>query len=332
MKAEKEEEITIVVPVYNRASLIGRTLDSIYAQRHRPLRVIVVDNDSSDDSVATIRQWAESKFLSSRQQANPPAEYEDIQGFSLEIMHESRRGAAIARNRGLSAVTTEWVLFFDSDDEMHPDLVGAALSKSEDADVVYWKAERILLNGTHYQMPFTTTRMAEQHLYRSLFSTQTYMIRTSIIRALGGWDESTKVWDDWELGWRILLAAPRYVSLPRLLVTIHAQADSLTGTGYLHRRGDWEHAISLMRNETEKYHHRNLLPTYINYQKAMAMLDYRSAMLGAYYRREGEKEKGEALLEATLAQSSLSSWRKAQLRLLYHYTALGGRGAYRLWI
>ena len=46
----KNRCMTVVVPVYNRAHLVERSLDSIYAQTYRPIALIVVDNGSSDST------------------------------------------------------------------------------------------------------------------------------------------------------------------------------------------------------------------------------------------------------------------------------------------
>ena len=53
--------VTIVIPVYNRAHTIARTLRSIDTQTLRPAHVILVDNNSSDNSVDVMRAWADGK-------------------------------------------------------------------------------------------------------------------------------------------------------------------------------------------------------------------------------------------------------------------------------
>ena len=49
--------ISIIIPVFNRAGIVGRTLDSIAAQTLRPLNIILVDNNSSDNSFDVLNQW-----------------------------------------------------------------------------------------------------------------------------------------------------------------------------------------------------------------------------------------------------------------------------------
>ena len=64
-------ELTVVVPVYNRAKLVSRTLDSIAAQTLRPLDVILVDNASTDASKAVMHKWM--------------AEHNGINGLSVKL-------------------------------------------------------------------------------------------------------------------------------------------------------------------------------------------------------------------------------------------------------
>ena len=49
--------ITIIIPVYNRAKIVGKTLQSVVAQSYRPLNLILVDNNSSDDSLQVLRNF-----------------------------------------------------------------------------------------------------------------------------------------------------------------------------------------------------------------------------------------------------------------------------------
>ncbi|MDE6528594.1 MAG: glycosyltransferase family 2 protein, partial [Muribaculaceae bacterium] len=97
--------ITIVVPVYNRAGIVERTLESIRQQSHRPLSVVLVDNNSTDNTPHVLRKWKSE------------VEAPDMQ---VTIVDEPVAGAPAARNRGLGLTTTPYVMFFDSDDIMTP--------------------------------------------------------------------------------------------------------------------------------------------------------------------------------------------------------------------
>ncbi|MGN0223934.1 MAG: glycosyltransferase family 2 protein, partial [Muribaculaceae bacterium] len=53
-------ELTIVIPVYNRATIVERTLASVAAQTLRPLSVVLVDNNSTDGTLSVLQRWAEA--------------------------------------------------------------------------------------------------------------------------------------------------------------------------------------------------------------------------------------------------------------------------------
>ena len=76
--------ITIVIPAYNRAHTLSRTLASIEKQNVAPAKVVLVDNASSDSTLSLIRDWA----------AKPHP-------FEVTVVAEQKRGACAARNRGV---------------------------------------------------------------------------------------------------------------------------------------------------------------------------------------------------------------------------------------
>lgn len=99
--ADPRPGVTVVIPVKDRARLLGETLRSVAAQTQPPERVIVVDDGSKDRSAAVARE-AGAQVIASRQ------------GGLL---------AAGARNAGLEKVETELVWFLDSDDLLVPSAI-----------------------------------------------------------------------------------------------------------------------------------------------------------------------------------------------------------------
>lgn len=301
----KKASITVVVPVYNREHLVTRTLDSIAAQDIRPLSLIVVDNNSTDHSLDVVREWAEV--------------HADDAALDIRILSEPRPGAARARQTGLEHVETEWVQFFDSDDVMAPGILSDALRHSADADLVCWMREQISLTGRHSYNPYRPDDILRCHLYNGMLFTEAYMVRTDFIKSVGGWNSDIRVWDDWELGLRLLLASPRYVALDRSGTTVYSQAESITGTSFSAKEGQWERIIDLMESYVAER------------PDIRAMLDYRRVNLAALYIREGNRPAGRRLFKQAIDKASCPALAKLWLRVLYAYTAAGGRGAYRLW-
>ena len=91
---------SIVIPVYNRAHLIGKAIASVLAQTFRDYELIVIDDGSTDDPGSVVRQWQDPRILFFR-------------------IPNSERGAA--RNEGTRHATGTYLTFFDSDDVLYPD-------------------------------------------------------------------------------------------------------------------------------------------------------------------------------------------------------------------
>ena len=121
------KSLSIVIPIYNRAEIVCRTLNSIAAQECiEKCKIILVDNNSTDNTIDVLSQWKDS----------PAAAHLDV-----TILSEHKPGAAAARNCGFNAVDTPWVMFFDSDDEMLPSLIADILdtiNTKSDFDIVGW--------------------------------------------------------------------------------------------------------------------------------------------------------------------------------------------------
>ena len=92
--------ISIVIPTYNRAEVLKRTLDSIYLQSFKEWECLIVDDYSTDDTEGTVKLYTKKdpRFL-----------------FLKNIR---KKGAQGARNTGILAAKGEWIVLFDSDNVM----------------------------------------------------------------------------------------------------------------------------------------------------------------------------------------------------------------------
>lgn len=316
-----ESYISVVVPVYNREKLVTRCLESIYAQDVRPLRIVVVDNNSSDGSLGQIRKWAVGHIGEA--------------GLEIEVLEEKRPGAAQARQTGFCHTDTEWVYFFDSDDEMLPGTLKRGLAESKDADVVYWPLRVQTIDGRVFVKRFTAggkSSLLRYHIFSGLFGTPAFMIRADALRKAGGWNPKIMVWDDWELGMRILLTAKRIRAVMEEGAMIYCQKESITGTSYSLKLGEWEKTVEEVRRQVNRRDDADLRRLGFPSKRRLGeMLDYRLVNLAALYAGEGLKNEGKKRLHEILAHTSASPLRKGLLKLIYFYTSHGGRGAYKLW-
>ncbi len=291
--------ITIVMPVYNRASLVPRTLRSIERQTQRPLNVIIVDNNSTDGTVEVIDAW--------RRRVEAP-------NFQVTVLSETTPGAAAARQKGLAAVTTPYVAFFDSDDEMPPDHI-ATLTRhlaGNDIDILRFHGERIGLDGGRRQIGARPESSLFNHLFHCILSTQLYVVRTELIKKAGGWDPSVLCWNDFELGVRLLLKSQNVKWTNDTKVKVIAQTESITGNGFKSKRGMWEHSLDVIERNIREAGRPELLK----------WVDTRRVQLAAEYAREGDHRAAKELLRQTLATSPHC----LRLRLLYRSHLIFGRG------
>lgn len=305
---------TIIIPVYNRAEIVKPTLASVLSQTYRPLQVVLVDNDSSDDSLKVLQEF----------QAQHSAD-----GFEVVVAQESHHTASATRNRGFAEAKGDWVLFFDSDDTMRPMLVesyrNAITQHSGALDLVATKACLHSLDGSQRELPFFTTDLFANQILHSILATQRYAVRREYFEKFGGWNNDVLQWDDWELGIRLMLGQPRVATISDALVDIYESGEaSITGTNFSGRIGRWEQALDKATHQVANSNHPEK-------ERMLHLIDFRRIVLAAHYAKEGKVEAARELYApAYLRLATDSPLRRLILPLLYHITSKGLRGASRL--
>ena len=298
----KKMLLTVVIPVYNRANIVPRTLKSIERQSVRDFSVILVDNNSTDGTLSVLEKWRDNEARAI--------------GINVRVISELKPGSTAARNAGLRLVETPYTMFFDSDDEMLPNHIAdfiEAIKANPSVDLLGRPALSIYPDGRKRIMRFTTSSMLFNHIFHSILGTLRYVAKTELFRRVGGWNESLPAWNDLEFGVRLLLANPRAVKVngePSVLLYVHNE--SITGTDFFHN--SCAHQKSL--NKMEEH-----LRTAGN-NTAITWINTRRVILAARHVIEGHPTEGKDLLQRTITASSAPF----RLRLLYMQHRLMGRG------
>lgn len=305
-------EISVIIPVYNRANIVKRTLDSVLNQSHRPIHLILVDNNSTDNTMCILQDY-KSKH-----------EKDD---FKITVTIEQKKGAAAARNCGLEIAKSEWIMFFDSDDVMDNYLIARYVQEINHAknnlDIVMCRVDIISENGKRKTMPLRSGNLLRNHIYHSILSTQRYIVRREFLISAGAWNEELPGWNDMELGVRLLLLNPRIVSIIDCIpVHIYSQAESITGCDYASKSHLWE--LSLDHAEQAV---RQVAPPYM--QSILTLLEYKRLTLAGLYTLEGSS-KGKKLYKIVYARVRREPHLSWAFPLIYHYISIGGRGSSRL--
>ena len=304
-------DLTIVIPVYNREKIVSATLNCVAAQTYRPLNLILVDNNSTDASLHVLREFKEAN---------------QAPDFRITVLQETTPGACAARNCGLMAAKSEWIMFFDSDDLMTPDYVeqyDKAMNADPDADIFAIRLQ--LDDGKRIrQLAFVPHDIFANHIIHSMLSTQRYIARRKHFIEAGCWNRNTPTWDDWELGIRMLLSRPKihYIS-DKARVTAVFQNESITGDNFHSKHGTWEHAIDIANSDIAN-------SDIAEKDRLIYLLNYRRVVLAAHYRREKCFDLADALYRNTIERYSHDFCRRAMLALAYRYISAGGRGFGRL--
>ena len=309
--------VSIIIPVYNRANLVTRTLKTVLEQTYRPLQVILVDNFSTDDSLVVINQY---KIDNSDND------------FQVIVAQEKQHTASATRNRGMQFATGEYLMFFDSDDLMDRRLVqkyvDAFESSPQRADIIICRRNLVDDTGEKKAMPFFKKDLIANHILHSILATQAFCARHDFIRSIE-WNNNILQWDDFEYGLRILLAKPVIGYLegkPRVDV-IFGGENSITGTNFSINHGKWEIALRTMVLDIKN-------SSLLNKQRYYDLLYYRLLVLAAQYQREGHPELAKPT--AQKAYSVLNRkwiYRKVMPRL-FKRIVRGKRGSARIarWI
>ena len=361
--------VSVIIPVRNRSGVIDRCLQSVAAQTYERVRLIVVDNGSTDDTHSRVADWMA---------ANGERFVETC------LLDEPRSGANAARNCGLRAVTDGYVAFFDSDDEMSPDFLTQMLDVLRADGEARWVLARtrmIFPDGTEHVRHGVPNPSAAHHLLSAQVSTQSFVAEVDLLRAVGGWDETLTCWQDYELGFRLLLAAPRPAWCSAVFHRIYRTPHSITGTTLSENADGIAHVLRKLADQVE--HAPHLLPHTLDIQlnggnfatpsadaspmaagsfpkgaeasartvdrspavaesasaAGYVVIDQARCRLALYlrvhivagqFRAEGAPVAAASLLSTVCAPLRRVSWLdRAVARLLLSYTSRGGRGAWR---
>lgn len=263
--------VSVVIPAYNRATLIGETLESVYGQTYEPLEVIVVDDGSSDSLEAALSPYIP-------------------RGLRL-IRHEVNKGAPAARNTGIAAARGEFVAFLDSDDLWEPEKtarqVEKMLASTLDTALVYSGIRKIDQDGRFLGFK---TPAKKGEIYLDLLaenwigSTSTALVRASALAHVGGFDTTLRSRQDLDL-WLRLAREFRidFVDAPLVIYRVHTDRISSNVDS---RIQGYESLLSKYRADIES--HSAIHADYL-YQ------------IGFFYRRKGELSTACALFKQSLA-------------------------------
>lgn len=183
--------VTVIVPVYNRPTLLRRAVGSALAQTYRPIEIIIVDDGSTDDTPAAITELE-------RRHAE------------VRAIRRPNGGAGLARESGRTAAAGTFLQYLDSDDLLLPHKLAvqvAALAAHPTAGVAYGRTRYRDPDGA--VIPCTWKRLLHgeetilpHFLLGRLWETVTPLYRSSVAAQAGPWS-ALRLEEDWEYDCRV---------------------------------------------------------------------------------------------------------------------------------
>ncbi|MFH1755747.1 MAG: glycosyltransferase family A protein [Candidatus Latescibacterota bacterium] len=203
--------VSVIIPTFNRADMIGRTIDSVIRQSYDDIEIIVVDDGSTDDTAEVIDAI-------SRRSPKQILYYKKENG-----------GCASARNKGVVIASGELITFLDSDDLWEPNAVETMVSALVEckADFVYSPAIERFENGREVvNHPVAAGRpgvLAEEHFKSSNVRNGASLFRREVFAEVGMLDESLHHNEDSDFLQRAAIhCKAAYSPAPTVIIPRHA--------------------------------------------------------------------------------------------------------------
>ncbi len=230
-------KISVVIPAYNEAKFISKTLDSLVKQKTaHNFEVILVDNDSTDDTVMVAGEF--QKVL------------------DLRILSEKNKGRSPARRTGFAAAKGEFIFSTDADTIVPENWIDEMMSNFSDQSIVAVTGScKIHDSGWLINYFFNVIQPLSMKGYRIAFghywlSGFNFAIRKSAYIKSGGFNPELNSQEDTELSLRVnKLGKIKYVSKPLVTFSGRRFHQGLV-KGLLEYISSWISVIVLKRHET----------------------------------------------------------------------------------
>ena len=213
---KNDTKISVVIPTYNRARLIKKSITSILNQTYKNIEIVVVDDASSDNTEEIVKSIEDSRIK--------------------YIKLKKNSGACVARNMGIKAAKGKYISFNDSDDEYLPEKIEIQYNNliKNNSDMDFCKV-RIFIDNCELIVPddMRINEMGRKGYLKELLagnyiSTQAILVKKSVITKYM-FDEKLPRFQDYDLVLR--MAADVNMSFTDdILVNIYNSKDSISNS------------------------------------------------------------------------------------------------------
>lgn len=189
-KLQPKPAVSVVIPVFNRANLLKRTLGGVLNQTFEDFEVLVVDDCSSDDPEAVVESLNDARLRYLRQPRN--------------------QGVAAARNRGMREARAPFIAFLDDDDEWFPEKLARQVElfrgSPPNVGLVYTGVETVTDDGGRWlYKPCARGDLYNELLVKNILHgvPASGMIRRNVVATVGFFDEELPAIEDYDYWLRV---------------------------------------------------------------------------------------------------------------------------------
>ncbi|MFB9108012.1 glycosyltransferase family 2 protein [Flavobacterium gyeonganense] len=211
--------ISIIIPVYNRALLIGETLNSVLEQSYSNWECLIIDDGSTDDTNQVVNEYI---LIDKR--------------FQYHYRPQNRKkGANACRNFGFELCKGDYIQWFDSDDLMHKDKLKLKAECLENHNVDFVVCEGIEYRNTidnviHHWNEIQSDHILLDHIIgKANFHTNGPMFKKDFLIDIPLFNEDLQRKQEWEFYSRLLTFSISYKPLAVVLYYFRLHQNSING-------------------------------------------------------------------------------------------------------
>jgi glycosyltransferase involved in cell wall biosynthesis len=264
-------KVSVIIPAYNRAYILGEAIDSVLSQKFKDLELIVVDDGSDDETEKVVSSYTHR----------------------LTYIYQEHRGVSAARNRGIEHAQGDYLAFLDSDDLWLKDKLYLQMKFMEShPEVLICYTEEIWIRKGVRVNPMKKHRkysgmIFEHCLPLCIISPSSVLIARSLLEKIGGFDEELEACEDYDLWLRISAQYPVYLIDAPLIVKRGGHADQLSKKIEGQDRFRIRALIKLLEGDSLAPHQREL---------AWKELNRKCEIYGKGCIKRGKEKEGERIL------------------------------------
>ena len=220
-RQDSRASVAVCISLHNYADRIQAALQSVFAQSHPDLELIVVDDASTDDGAECVKAWM--------------SQHSGRFARTLLLQHQSNAGLASARNTAFAATRTEWCFVLDADNCLEPEAVsacfGLAQQMSPEVAVIHPLIrdcpDSLCGSATGLLSPLP---WGQERLRRGNYIDAMALVRRSAWQVVGGYVHIHGGWEDYDFWCSLIDAGFQGVQCPQVLARYNRHHDSMLAT------------------------------------------------------------------------------------------------------